>query len=132
MCHLIYNNLHKHDINYYFILHLQFIFLTVLAPAQISIEINHIDIIILLSAKLVVMIVMYVWRVWCHFFLNLSFLFGDSKKIIIIRNTRYVVIVIQSVKVIRLFDRQIDQGFVSDSFNPAIGARRKLHLSCSS
>ncbi len=34
--------------------------------------------------------------------------------------------VIQYVKVVQLFDRQIDQGFVSDSFNPAIGALTKI------
>jgi hypothetical protein len=33
---------------------------------------------------------------------------------------------IQSVKVVQLFEIQIDQGFVSDSFNPAIGALTKI------
>jgi hypothetical protein len=50
----------------------------------------------------------------------------DKKKIIIIRNTRYVVSSIQSVKVVQLFDRQIDQRFVSNSFNPVILALTKI------
>jgi hypothetical protein len=61
------------------------------------------------------------------FFLNLSFYFGGSKKFIIIRNTRYVVLIhFVKVKVVQLFDSQIDRCFVNDSFNPVIKALMKI------